>query len=41
MKRHDDMLNYLGEHYGALAWNAHAGHLFGWSGEFRTETLAW
>lgn len=33
-KNYDVMLNYLGEHYGALAWNAHAGNLFGWSGEF-------
>ena len=33
-KNYDVMLNYLGEHYGALAWNHHAGNLFGWSGEF-------
>ncbi|HZQ47583.1 MAG TPA: amino acid permease, partial [Verrucomicrobiae bacterium] len=33
-KNYDVMLNYLGEHYGALAWNQHAGNLFGWSGEF-------
>lgn len=33
-KNYDVMLNYLGEHYGALAWNAHAGNLFGWGGDF-------
>ena len=27
------MLNYLGQYYGAQAWNAHGMHLFGWTGE--------
>jgi amino acid transporter/nucleotide-binding universal stress UspA family protein len=31
--RHEDILNYLGEHYGALFWDKHAGNLFGWNGE--------
>ncbi|MDB6016032.1 MAG: Universal stress protein family protein [Pedosphaera sp.] len=33
-KNYDVMLNYLGEHYGALTWDQHANHLFGWSGAF-------
>jgi amino acid transporter/nucleotide-binding universal stress UspA family protein len=31
-KSKDVMLNYLGEHYGALAWDKHGMHLFGWDG---------
>jgi amino acid transporter/nucleotide-binding universal stress UspA family protein len=30
--RHEDILNFLGEHYGALAWNHHVGTLFGLDG---------
>jgi amino acid transporter len=30
--RHEDILNYLGEHYGALAWDSHGMHMFGWTG---------
>lgn len=33
INRHEDMLNFLGEHYGQLFWDAHMGHAFGWSGE--------
>lgn len=31
--RHEDMLNFLGEHYGRLFWNAHMNHAMGWTGE--------
>ncbi len=39
--RHEDMLRYLGEHYGALAWQHHAGHLFGWDAQHFGATLGW
>ena len=41
VQRHEDILNYLGEHYGALAWDLHAGHLFGWNGEQFGARLGW
>jgi len=31
--RHLDMLNYLGEYYGALTWDHFAGNWHGWNGE--------
>ncbi|HEX4645670.1 MAG TPA: amino acid permease, partial [Verrucomicrobiae bacterium] len=31
-KRHEDMLSFLGQHYGALNWNEHGLHWFGWDG---------
>ena len=30
VERHEDILSYLGEHYGSLAWQQHSWHLFGW-----------
>ena len=30
VERHEDILSYLGEHYGSLTWQQHLGHLFGW-----------
>jgi len=31
--RHEDMMNFLGEHYGQLFWDAHMNHALGWSGD--------
>ncbi len=31
-KRHETILNYLGEYYGQLTWDSHHLHLFGWTG---------
>ena len=39
--RHEDMLSYLGEHYGAMFWDNHAAGLFGWNGEHFGKGLAW
>ncbi|HEX3798559.1 MAG TPA: amino acid permease [Verrucomicrobiae bacterium] len=39
--RHEDMLNYLGEHYGRLFWDAHMGNYLGWSGEHFGKSLSW
>jgi amino acid transporter/nucleotide-binding universal stress UspA family protein len=39
--RHEDILSYLGEHYGALAWGQHAGHLFGWDAHHFGAALGW
>ena len=39
--RHEDILNYLGEHYGALAWDSHNLHLFGWDGARFGTFLGW
>ncbi|MDB6112969.1 MAG: Universal stress protein family protein [Pedosphaera sp.] len=41
VKRHEDVLSYLGEHYGKLAWDSHVGTLFGWSGEHFGTSLGW
>lgn len=40
-KRHEDMLNYLGEHYGKLFWDAHMGNAMGWTGDHFAQTLGW
>jgi amino acid transporter/nucleotide-binding universal stress UspA family protein len=40
-KRHEDMLSYLGEHYGTLFWNDHVGTLFGWNGAHFGTSLGW
>ncbi len=37
--RHEDMLNYLGEHYGALTWSNLAGNWHGWTAEHFGKTL--
>ncbi len=39
--RHEDILSYLGEHYGASAWDAHGLHLFGWTGAKVGSWLGW
>ncbi len=41
VKRHEDMLSYLGEHYGKLFWDAHVGNIGGWTGEHFGHSLAW
>ncbi len=41
VSRHEDMLNYLGEHYGRLFWDAHAGNFMGWTGEHFGRSLGW
>lgn len=38
-KNYDVMMNYLGEHYGALAWDQHGWHLFGWTGAVAGQKL--
>ncbi len=40
-QRHEDMLSYLGEHYGTLAWNHHFADITGWSGEHFGTVLGW
>jgi amino acid transporter/nucleotide-binding universal stress UspA family protein len=40
-KRHEDILSYLGEHYGTLFWNQHVGTVFGWTGEHFGTSLGW
>lgn len=39
--RHEDMLNFLGEYYGALNWNQHGLHWFGWDGAHFGTALGW
>jgi amino acid transporter len=39
--RHEDILSFLGEHYGALAWDGHGMHWFGWSGAHFGIALGW
>jgi amino acid transporter/nucleotide-binding universal stress UspA family protein len=39
--RHEDMLSFLGEHYGALFWDHHLGHLFGWNGAHFGLVFGW
>jgi amino acid transporter/nucleotide-binding universal stress UspA family protein len=39
--RHEDILSFLGEHYGTLAWNAHAAATTGWSGAQVGGFLGW
>ncbi len=39
--RHEDMLSFLGEHYGALAWDGHGMHWFGWTGAHFGTALGW
>jgi amino acid transporter/nucleotide-binding universal stress UspA family protein len=40
-RRHEDMLSYLGEHYGALAWDAHLANITGWTGDHFGSFLGW
>jgi amino acid transporter/nucleotide-binding universal stress UspA family protein len=39
--RHEDMLSYLGEHYGAAAWDLHNFNYFGWNGAHFGVWLGW
>jgi amino acid transporter/nucleotide-binding universal stress UspA family protein len=39
--RHDDMLSYLGEHYGKLFWDANIGSIHGWNGLHFGISLGW
>jgi nucleotide-binding universal stress UspA family protein len=40
-ERHEDMLSYLGQYYGALDWNQHGLHWFGWDGAHFGTALGW
>ncbi len=39
--RHEDILSYLGEHYGAMAWDLHSLNFFGWNGAHFGVWLGW
>jgi amino acid transporter/nucleotide-binding universal stress UspA family protein len=39
--RHEDMIRYLGQYYGAQAWDANGLHLFGWTGAHFGASLGW
>ena len=41
INRHEDMLSYLGEHYGKLFWDNHVGSLLGWDGAHFASSLGW